>query len=78
VLAKSGYRVLAFDFSDHGSSGPANRAGGGIDREVVAALFVAAADDAPFAADAESLSAAVPEQSRSLEIVTGSDTGRAS
>jgi pimeloyl-ACP methyl ester carboxylesterase len=138
VLVKSGYRVLAFDFSDHGSSGPANRAGGGIDREVVAAgrllaargvekvfvagasmggtaaivaapslapqlagvvslsgpaqlgaldaravapslavavLFVAAADDAPFADDAGSLFAAVQRPDKSLEIVPGSAHG---
>jgi pimeloyl-ACP methyl ester carboxylesterase len=37
VLAKSGYRVLAFDFSSHGSSGMSNRVSGGIDQEVVAA-----------------------------------------
>ena len=37
VLAKSGYRVLAFDFSGHGSSGLPNRTSGGIDEEVVAA-----------------------------------------
>lgn len=37
VLAKSGYRVLAFDFQSHGSSGLASRAAGGIDADVVAA-----------------------------------------
>lgn len=138
VLAKSGYRVLAFDFSSHGSSGMSNRAAGGIDREVVAAgrlllargvqklyvvgasmggtasivaatelgprlagvaslsgpaqfdgldaaaaaaqltvpsLFVAAADDAPFADDARTLHAAVQAPDTSLEIVPGSSHG---
>jgi pimeloyl-ACP methyl ester carboxylesterase len=37
VLAKSGYRVLAFDFHNHGSSGFSNTASAANDRDVVAA-----------------------------------------
>ena len=37
VLAKSGYRVLVFDFHNHGSSGFSNAASAANDRDVVAA-----------------------------------------
>jgi pimeloyl-ACP methyl ester carboxylesterase len=138
VLARSGYRVLAFDFSGHGSSGLPNRTSGGIDAEVVAAgrllvgrgagklvvvgasmggtaaivaasqlgpelagvaslsgpaefggldaaatvaqltvpsLFVAGADDAPFADDARALYDAAPGPDKQLELVPGSAHG---
>jgi pimeloyl-ACP methyl ester carboxylesterase len=138
VLARSGYRVLAFDARDHGSSGLSARDSGGVDRDVVAAgrllvargaqklfaagasmgatasivaapdlapqlagvvslsapaqfngmdasavaprlavpgLFVAAADDAPFADDARALYAADGQPDKQLEIVPGSSHG---